>query len=189
MNKSNFKYTIWYQLLRPTKNYTTLALFFVLFWMLTINLWTSDTGALIFSIAGLISYFFSVYNSGFDAAVDDKKSCSLLKPKWYKGIFLPALLTIAHIIAILIFKCSWYFGTTDGYISNGWALTGNIFSIMWFSPYKTIGGINRGNIEMQGYIITFILPYIASFLGYLAGYKNFDIYGKLSAIAYERKKK
>ncbi len=188
MNKTSFKYTIWWQLIRPVKNYATTALFFVMFWLLTINLWTSKAGSYIFSAAGIISYFFSVYNSGFDAASDDKKSCSLLKSKWYKGIFLPVLLTAFNILITIIFKCSWTFGTTDGYISNGWSLTGNILAIMWFSPYKTIGGIERGNIELLGYIIMLILPYIASFLGYLAGYKNFDIYGKLNSLAYEKKK-
>lgn len=189
MDKVKFKSTIWWQLLRPAINYSTTALFFVLFWLLTINLWTSHTGSLIFSSVGVISYFFSVYNSGFDAAEEDKKSYSRTKSHWYKGIYLPVFLIICHILVIILFKCCWKFGTTDGYISEGWSLWGNIFAVMWFSPYKDLGGINRGVIEIQGYIITFILPFIASFLGYYAGYKGFDIYGKLNSLAYEKKKK
>lgn len=188
MNKLKFRYTLPGQLCTPLKNHATTTLFFSLMWFMTINLWTSRTGQIIFSSLGLLVYFLAIYGAGYETCLDDKKPYSCHSPKWYRGIYLPIFLTIVNVLVIIIYKCSWAFGTTDGYISNGWALTGNILAVLWYAPYKGLLGMNQGHFELQGYLIIILLPYIATFLGYLAGYKNFDIYAKLNSFAYEKKK-
>ncbi len=188
MEKQKFKYTIPGQLCTPVKNHAITALFFTLLWLMAIQIWTSETVHIAFSAIGLLVYFLAIYGAGFDTYLDDKKPYSCHSPKWYKGIFLSLFLTAVNLLVIVIYKCSWTFGTTDGLISNIWSLTGNILSVLWFSPYKSLLGMNDGHFEIQGYLIIIFVPNIATFLGYLAGYYNFDIYEKIASLIYEKKK-
>lgn len=189
MEKVKFKYTIQAQLLRMLRKHATTALMFALIWLIMISLWATTVGSYIFAALGTLGYFFAIYNEGCDSAIDDKKPYSPLTPKPLKGLYLPVLLTVINILIIIIYKCSWHFGATDGSLTNAWGLTGNVISILWFCMYKTLLGMDKGHFELQGYLIIVFLPYIASFLGYYAGYKGYDIYGKINSLAYEKSKK
>ena len=189
MDKVKFKYTLPAQILRMVRKHATTALLFSLIWLTMISLWATTVGSYTFAAIGFIAYFLSIYNAGFETAIDDKKSYTPLTPKPYKGIYLPILLTVVNIIFIIIYKCSWGIGQADGAITNAWGLAGNVISILWFSMYNALVGMDKGHFEFQGYLIIIFLPYLASLLGYFAGYKGYDIYGKLNSLAYEKRKK
>ncbi|MBO5059836.1 MAG: hypothetical protein J6C82_02845 [Clostridia bacterium] len=188
MNKK-LKYTIFGQILHTLTSHAGIAVMFAFLWLIMIAVWTTKIGGYAFGIIGILTYFLAIYNAGCDAALDDKKPYSPLTPKPAKGLILPVLLTAVNILFIVLYKCSWAFGSTDGYIKEVWAIIGNILSILWFSMYKTFLGMERGHFELQGYLIILILPFIASALGYFAGYNGYDIYGKLNSLAYEKSKK
>ncbi len=189
MDKIKFKYTLTAQILRMVRKHATTALMFSLIWLALISIWATAAGSYIFAAIGFIGYFLSIYNEAFNSATDDKKPYSPLTPKPYKGIYLPVLLTAVNIILIIIYKCSWAFGSSDGAITNAWGLAGNVISVLWFSMYKALLGMDKGHFELQGYLIIVFLPYIASLTGYFAGYKGYDIYDKLNGIVYETTKK
>ncbi len=184
-----FKYTLFGQQVGMLTTHACSALVFAFLWFVMAVIWTNDIGRYIYGTLGCVLYFLVIYNAGTQAASKDKKSFSECTPKPQKGIFLPILLTVVNILVIILYKYVWHFFSDGMYLTDAWAVAGNVVSILWFSAYKTFLGMERGHIELQGYIIIFVLPFIASAVGYYAGYKGFDLYGKLDGFMYEKNKK
>ena len=113
---------------------------------------------------------------------------SPLTPKPLKGLLLPAFLTIANVIVILLYKLAWIAGSDGKSTTEIWSLILNIISLLWVAPYQPLLGMAYGHIELQGYLIIFVTPFIASTLGYFAAYKGFDLSAKVHGFAYEKKK-
>lgn len=188
MEKTKYKYTLRAAFMRTLGRHASTAFVLSLFWMFGASLWSTKIGTYAFAVVGILVYFFAIYNAGFDTASYDKKNYSPVTPKPWRGIYLPVVLTAVNIIAILIYKCAWHFGSDGEYLAQLWAVVLNVLSVVWFSPCKAVVGMDCGHFSLSGYLIVFLLPYAASLLGYFAGYKGFDIYAKLNASVYEKKK-
>jgi hypothetical protein len=169
------------------KNHFTVSVVFMIFFLLTASM-QSGLFNTIFGILGFLGYFLSIYAYSGTALRDDKMSASPLTPKPLKGILLPAFLTIASAVVILLYKLAWAQGSDGQNMTEIWSLILNIISLLWVAPYQPLLGMAYGHIELQGYLIIFVTPFIASFLGYLAAYKGFDLSAKVHGFAYERKK-
>lgn len=185
MNK--LKYSVFGQMLLMIKNHFTVAVvFMILFLMITPM--RNSFGNMVFGILGVLGYFLSIYAYSGTAFRDDKRSVSPLTPTPLKGLWLPALLTIANAVIILLYKLAWAAGSDGKSMTEIWSLILNIISLLWVAPYQPLLGMAYGHIELQGYFIIFVTPFVASLLGYFAAYKGFDLSAKVHSFAYEKKK-
>lgn len=183
----NLKYSVPGQMLLMIKSHFTVSVLFMVFFIMTVSMQSSFINTL-FGILGLLGYFLSIYSYSGSAHRDDKRTISPLTPKPLKGLWLPAFLTIVNIIIILLYKLAWLAGSDGKSMTEIWSLILNIISLLWVAPYQPLLGMAYGHIELQGYLIIFITPFIASALGYLASYKGFDLSAKVHSFAYEKKK-
>jgi len=183
----NLKYSIPGQMLLMIKNHFTVSVVFMILFLMTTPMQNTISN-MIFGIVGYIGYFLSIYAFSESALRDDKRTVSPLTPHPAKGLWLPAFLTIANVVVILLYKLAWVAGSDGKSMTEIWSLILNIISLLWVSPYEPLLGMAYGHIELQGYLIIFITPFVASALGYYASYKGFDLSAKVHSFAYEKKK-
>lgn len=181
------KYTIWGQMLGVVGAHAVTAFVFMFLWLITAGMWEGIAGK-IFSTLGLACYCAVLYNSGVGCAQADKRTVSPLKAYPAKGVTLPVILLGVNIAIILAYKYAWGLGSDGEYLREGWAVFINVLSVFWTAPYRDIIGMEKGVLEIQGYFVLCVLPFIATSAGYFAGYKGFDILDKIVRIAYEKKK-
>lgn len=182
------KYTIWGQLLSVVGAHAATAFIFMFIWLITAGLWEGFAGK-IFSCVGCVCYFVAIYNSGVTCAQNDKRSISPLKAYPAKGLTLPVILLFVNVVVILLYKYAWSTGGDGEFLRKGWAVLLNMLSVFWTAPYENILGMEKGTLEIQGYFILCILPFIATGIGYFAGYRDFDLLAKIGNLAYEKKEK
>lgn len=187
MNKK-MKYTIPGQVASIIVTHSEAAFLFFFVWIFSISITSTKVGGLIFSTISTLFYFMMIYSAGYNTVKNDKKSYTELTPVPYKGALLSLGLLVFNIIVLVIYHLSWFFGSTPEGISTWWSLVGNIFSIFWFSPYLNLLNMENGHIALYGYAIILLLHPSACFLGYYAGYKNFDISAKFKFLVYDQKK-
>ena len=185
MNK--LKYSISGQMLLMIKSHFTTSVVFMILFLMTTSM-RNGFGNMVFGVLGFLGYFLSIYAFSGTALRDDKLTVSPLTPKPLKGLFLPAFLTIVNVIVILLYKLAWAQGSDGESMTEIWSLILNIISLLWVAPYQPLLGMAFGHIELSGFIIIFITPFIASTLGYFAAYKGFDLSATVHSFAYEKKK-
>lgn len=185
MNK--LKFSVPGQMLLMVRTHFTTAVVFMLLFLFTASMQVG-IGNLIFGIIGIIGYFLSIYSAAGSSYLCDKMDSSPLTPKPAKGLILPLFLLLANVVIILMYKAAWTYGSDGKSMTEIWSLIFNIISLLWVAPYQPLLGMEHGVIELQGYLIIFILPFVASALGYFAAYKGFDLNEKVHSIAYEKKK-
>ncbi|MDD6214133.1 MAG: hypothetical protein PUB42_02985 [Firmicutes bacterium] len=186
---NKFRYSLTAQMLKTLKTQLFTALMFFLLWLITINLMVIDWVNMIFAIIATITCFFAIYGTSYDVVNSDKKSYTPQRPYIAKGLLLPLLIEAANVLMLILYKCSWYFGSNEHGLNTVFGLIGNILFKMWTIMYDGYVSIGNGNISLFAYIMIFGMPVVASFVGYFAGYKNFDLASKINSIAYEKKKK
>ncbi len=187
--EKKFKFTVPGRQLRIIGAHASSAFIFSVLWLMGVAIWVTKTGGYIYTALGLIAYFFTLYNSGASCSVDDKRSYTSMTPHPLKGLALPITLILVNVLIIVLYKCAWAFGTTNGTPSEIWAIITNILCIAWFSPYQPVLGMAQGHFELLGYIIILFMPVVATFLGYFANYKGFYLKEKLSFLVYEKENK
>lgn len=185
MNK--LKYSVPGQMLLMIKNHFTVSVVFMILFIMTASM-RNGFGNMVFGILGFLGYFLSIYAYSGSALKDDRRTISPLEPKPLKGLWLPAFLTIVNVLVIILYKLAWAAGSDGKSMTEIWSLILNIISLLWVAPYQPLLGMAYGHIELQGYLIIFITPFIASALGYFAAYKDFDLNAKIHSLAYEKKK-
>lgn len=181
------KYTWHGQILSVITAHIEAAFVFFLIWMFSISITGTRLGGLIYSFITAVIYTIIMYLCGYNTAKNDKKSYTKLTPIAYKGAIIALGLLVLNIFAVILYKSSWISGSNGEILLTLWATGGNALSIFWFSPYLNFLGMSKGNIAGYGYAIIALLHTAACFLGYFAGYKNFDISAKLRLLVYEKK--
>lgn len=184
----NLKYSMCGQMLLMVKTHFTTAVLFMILFLVTTSM-RNDFGNAVFATCGTLGYFLSIYSAAANAYTDDKKTISSLTPKAAKGFILPTFLIITSAIILTLYKLAWTYGSNGQSVTEVWSLIFNIISLIWVAPYQPFLGMVTGHIEPYGYLIVFVLPIIASGLGYFASYKGFDLNAKVHSLAYEKKKK
>ncbi len=183
-----FKYTLAGQFLDVVKTHIVAAFIFSILWFMLIAVTITDTGGIIFSIIGTLCYFISMYNCGFDALTNDKKTYSKQSPDLRKCIILTAALAVVNLIMIVMYRTVWTLYGSGTTLTSVGGIVGNVLAIIWFSPYEKLAGMVCGSFSIAGYVMVFLLPAVAVAAGYAAGYFGYDISGKLSGIMYEKTK-
>ncbi len=179
------KYVTPAQMLKIVKTHLfTAAVIFLLGILIFASAVTSDIGSVLFSAIATIIYFFSIYSSAYDVAQRDKKSYTEEQPYRFKGLLLPIGLLIATVLLYALYLITWKFMTIDGSLYSVQGYINNILFYMWTFPFTAFINLEHGFMAWYGYVIVILLPFISSFLGYLAGYYNYDINGTLFKLIY-----
>ncbi|MBR4720323.1 MAG: hypothetical protein IK057_01035 [Clostridia bacterium] len=181
------KYTWHGQILSLVIAHIEAAFIFFFVWLIAISITGTGLGGLIYSSVSAVFYSIMMYSVGYSVAKNDKKSYAKLTPFAYKGALISLGLLILNILTAILYRMSWTFGSSGGSLTNLWAVIGNVFTLFWFSPYMNLLSLDNGNMSVCGYLIIVFLHTVMCFLGYLAGYKNFDISAKLKFLFYEKK--
>ena len=184
------KYVTLNQLIEIIKTHIfTVCPIFILGIIIFAGLITSAVGSVIFSIVATIIYFFAIYSKAFEVAKRDMKSYTREKPYAFKGLLLPTGYLILSIVIYLLYFVSWRFMSIDGVIVglSGWI--NNFICIIWTFPYTGFMTLKDGYMSVSGHLLVYLLPFAASFLGYFAGYKNYDITVTLSKLVYVTRNK
>ena len=150
---------------------------------------TNKVGNIVFSTIATLIYFMSIYNHSYEIAQKDKKSYTPENPYMLKGLVLAVGILAVSIILYALYFVAWNFMTiNEALISvSGWI--NNFLFIIWTFPFSGFIKLSDGVMTWYGYIIVATIPFIASSLGYFAGYKNFDLYSKFLSLVYENKEK
>lgn len=186
---TKFKYTKTGQMLDVLKTHAVNAMIFIFIWLTLIVVWSNTVGEYVYTFIAAVSYFFAVYSCGETAAKNDKKSYVEGDPDLKKCLYIPLLLIIVNIIVVVTYKLTWVFGSDGNSIQELWSLVTNIISVAWFAGFGVLSGMDKGSFSLLGIICIVVLPYLAYFLGYLAGVKKFDISEVMFGFMYEKKKK
>lgn len=145
---------------------------------------TSDTGSVIYSVLTTVIYFFSIYNAAVGICHRDKQSYTRENPYWFKGFLLPIGLLLVSILLYILYFVTWKCMTINSMLYSAQGYINNILFMMWTFPFNAFIGLGNGYMNLYGYIIVALVPFIASFLGYFAAYNNYDISSTVSKLIY-----
>lgn len=183
----NLKYSIKGQIISVILEHLRAVCILFVLWVLGIRITASEIGGMIYSAIAVFLYFAVMYSAGYQAEKNDKKSYSPLTPKKYKG----ALISLGVLVLSIVFVCAyllvWQTASDGNNLTSLWAVAVNILYLFWFCPFVNFLSAQKGVIPPIWYFIIFILPTASCFLGYFAGYKNFNILEKLRTLMYEKK--
>ena len=184
----DMKYSIKGQIISVILSHLKAVFLFFIVWTIDIAVISLKIGGAIYTVTSTILYFIIMYSACYSQAKNDKKSYSPLTPKKYKGILLSMGVLVMSIFVVFGYIFVWQKASDGENLINLWAVAVNIFYLFWFSPFISFLGKQKGTIAITEYAIAFIIPIASCFLGYLAGYKNFDIAEKMRFLVYEKKK-
>ncbi len=180
------KYVSFTEIMRMVKTHAcTVGAIFLLGILIFARVITSSIGGVIYSAAATVVYFFSMYNTAYDVAVRNKKSYTEEKPYTLKGLILPVGLLIVSMLMCVLDYIVWNYMTIDGAIVGASGIILNVLFVAWTFVYNGFLNIASGAMEWYGYAMLGIIPFVASFFGYLAGIKGFDITGVFMKLVYE----
>ena len=149
---------------------------------------THNIGSVIFSSVATVIYFFSIYGVAFEIAVHDKKSYTPEEPYPLKGLPLAASIFFASAVLYALYIIAWKLMTINGTLFSVTGWIDNFLFIIWSFPFSAFIGLSEGYMSVFGYVFIAVFPFLASFAGYYAGYRNFDLQTKLLGAIYEKKK-
>lgn len=178
----SLKYSIKGQIISVILTHLEIVALSFVMWLFTISITLLKMGEMIYSIVAAIAYFVCMYLKCFSQAKDDKKSFSPLTPKPFKGLLLSTGITIVNVVIFLIHISVLNFAGENP--SDFLSTASNVVYLFWFSPFINL--IDSQSVAISELVMILIMPLSSCFLGYLAGYKNFDISAKLRAIMYEK---
>ncbi len=172
---------------------------------------------IISSVIMMLIYFMVIYTAAYNIGNHDKKPYSPLKPYKYKGLVLCIHVLSVTLILFIIYKIIWTVGgidTVDHGIASemlkaggmnkfaSWfdmnkpvrvlpgmpAIICNILYIIWTFPFYGLILPIEGHAGLTGVALSLLVPAAASFLGYIAGCKSFDLSYAMRNLVYEKNK-
>lgn len=119
-------------------------------------------------------------------ALLDGKSYTPLRQVKIKGLMLGCAITVCNLIFAVLFRVLWiYFGTETG-ITGLLPTLYNAFFYFWTFPYNGLMNLDNGVFTIYSAAIMLIMPPAATFIGYIAGCKKFELAEKLDKFMYEK---
>ena len=137
----------------------------------------------IFSLIFILFYMVMMYNKSESIARRDRKRYTKETPYKWKGLLLPIGVYVIWGFFYVMYVVSWenqIITYTSGFINN-------LLYIMWNYCYYTFINIGSANVGALSVIMFFTVPLISCFMGYFAGYRNFDLSEKVAGMVYEKK--
>lgn len=149
---------------------------------------TNPVGKIIWGIAAMLIYAMVIYSKAWQIAHEDVKPHTETEPHTFKGVILPVGTLILSVILLLGYLLAWKGLSIDGELASATAYIYNISYIMSSFVFNSFLGLSKGGANIYGHILMYILPFVASTFGYIAGMKGFTISDKLLPMIYEKKK-
>ncbi len=137
----------------------------------------------IFSLIFILFYMVLIYNKSEGIARRDKKGYTEEKPYKWKGLLLPIGVYIIWAFFYVLYFVSWKYqiiSYTSGFLNN-------LLYLIWNYCFYTFINVGSGNVGALSIIMFFTVPLIACFMGYFAGYRNFDLSEKVAGMVYDKK--
>lgn len=142
----------------------------------------------IFTIMAIVICFAAVYTRAWQIAEADKKAAGEEKLPAYKGTVLSAGAIVISLVLLGGYIFAWRFLTIDGSLATATGYIYNIVYILTTFAFNPLLGLDKGDVSIIGHLVMYVIPVIASTLGYIAGLKGFTISDKLMPMIYEKKK-
>ncbi len=161
--------------------YTSLAAFFL--GVIMIFFTSHGIGKYIFSIVFMLVHMLVLYSKSEDIARHNKKEYTNQTAYWWKGILLPLGIFAIWGALFVLYKVTWQYDI----ISYNSGFINNFLFLFWNYIYSGFLGLSGGYMNIWALVFVFGAPLAASFLGYLAGFKGFDLSIKVAGIMYEKK--
>lgn len=149
---------------------------------------TNPIGKIVWGIVAAIAYAMAIYSASWQIAHRDMKPHTETEPHALKGVILPVGTLLLSVILLLGYLFAWNGLSIDGEIATGTAYIYNIAYILSTFAFNGMLGLTKGGVNLTGHIVMYILPFVASTLGYIAGMKGLVISEKLLPMIYEKKK-
>ncbi len=149
---------------------------------------TNPIGKIIWGIIAVTAYAMAIYSASWQIAYEDMKPHTEETPYMLKGLLLPIGILALSVILLLGYLLAWNGLSIDGELATATAYIYNISYIMSTFAFNSFLGLTKGGANLLGHIFMYILPFVASMLGYIAGMKGFVISEKLLPMIYEKKK-
>lgn len=149
----------------------------------------NPTYKIIFTVIAAIIYAMSIYSKAWEFAGRDKKTTTETEVSVYKGPVLPLGAIVISALLLLGYLFAWRYLTIDGTLATATAFLYNAVYVITTFTFSGILGLQNGSASVVGHIVMYIIPIVASTLGYIAGMKGFTIGDKLLPMMYEKKKK
>ncbi len=152
--------------------------------------WSADKPFWAAVMSGILTliYFSEIYSKAWACAERDKKSYTETTPYLFKGAVLSIGILFYYLLIWLLYKFTWNALTIDGSIATWTGLLYNVVYVLSTIMYTGFSTPTGGNVAWFVHLLIYIVPFIASTLGYIAGEKDFMITEKLIPFIYEKKK-
>lgn len=140
----------------------------------------------ILSVIFMTVYFGVVYSRAHKFATLDKKPYTKTRPSLLKSIMFGLMLSFSFFVVWGIYKLMWINFGQEGMLSSVGAGIYSIFFWIYTIPFNGIMGLAKGHIMWYALLSMFLVPVLATTLGYWAGLKNFRLMDKIGNLAYEK---
>lgn len=153
-------------------------------------LWSADKPFWAAVMSGILTliYFSEIYSKAWACAERDHKSYTETTPYFFKGTVLSIGILVYYLLIWLLYKFTWHFLTIDGSIATLTGLLYNVVFILSTIMYTGFSAPEMGTLSLSAHLLIYLVPLIASTLGYIAGHKDFMLTEKLIPFIYEKKK-
>ncbi len=178
------KYISIKELLIMIKTHLITSFIFTFFGTILISFSNGYISKYIFSLICIFIYMLSLYTRAEEIARYDKKSYTEKFSYPLKGLLLPIGILAVWVILFILYFVSWKYDIitySSGFINN-------LLFVIWNYMYKGFLSFNNGSFNYYYMILVVLVPFTASGLGYLAGYRNFDLSKRVVKLVYEEKK-
>lgn len=170
------------QFLRSIISHIKISFFMALFFgVCLVNLWTIDIIKKVLCVLIPIIYIFYMAGTGNSAGIHDQKDYSKTRPFVLKGFLLSLPVLALNLVFWLIFKLCWIDTLTI------LSVLGKLVFYAWTFPFVSFIYTDGAQMDLVSHLLLYILPFFSIGIGYFAGYKKWDIYKNLDAIAFEKK--
>ena len=157
--------------------------FICMFWSADKPFW-----AAVMSVILTLIYFGEIYQKAWACAERDKKSYTETSPYLFKGVVLSIGILVYYLLIWALYKFAWCCLTIDGSIATWTGLLYNVVFVLSTIMYTGFSAPDMGSLSAATHLLIYIVPIVASTLGYIAGYKDFMLTEKLMPFIYEKKK-
>lgn len=127
-----------------------------------------------------------MYKVSCEISMHDKKSYSDEHPYALKGAVFGICMFVVTAILYILYYVAWKYITVDGILLTATAIIDNVMFVIWTYPFNAFIGLSKGVMTWYGYVIVILLPFAGCFLGYLAGYFDFDLSNKIWDFIHEK---
>jgi len=142
---------------------------------------------LVVSALFVIIYFSVMFVSGWRFANRDIRPHNREEANILKGFLISISVLLLNFVLWVMYWFSWKYLSIDGSLVTWSGFLYNALFIFDTIFISSIGEISKGNINLLGNLLLYLVPFFSVGLGYILGYKNITFDGKFDKFVYEKK--